>query len=638
MVAAAQCRRLVVLAVGLGLAFAGLIYRLIDVQVLRHEELAARAKVNTRSTQLSEPRRGDVRDIRGNVLATSEFVKTVCADPSLIDPWQADVARALAPLLGAAEGELIERLQLRGHANEKGQWTTNHYVVLKHKVKPELWDQIKRTMARLPLSGDEKRFTKTEQAAAKALRAEAVFVDPVDDQLRVYPGGMLAAHVLGFVGPSDPDAKDHPAARTIGKDGIELAMDTVLRGVSGWRETETDRRKRELVTYRERDVVARPGLNVVLTLDARLQDIAETGLVEAMRLHSPISASAMMIRPKTGEILALANLPAYDPNRPGDASPESRRDRVIGINAEPGSTFKIVVVAAALNEGIVSLSDQFDCEQGQFMYAGRLLHDHKKYGILSVESIITKSSNIGAAKIGINLGQPRLYDYIRRFGFGERTGIVLPGEEHGLVHALPDWNKLSISRIPMGHEIAVTPLQMVMAMSAIANGGRLMRPMLVDHLEDDRGQVVARYRPQFVRQVVSDAAAQKMVEALKTVVTTNGTAPGARLARYCVAGKTGTANKPGGPTGYWPDKFFSSFIGFFPADDPEICISVVLDEPKNGHFGGEVAGPIFKSIAEQAANYLNIRPTPLPPPMVSSALAVAAPVQTLTPGRSGRTF
>jgi cell division protein FtsI/penicillin-binding protein 2 len=260
-----------------------------------------------------------------------------------------------------------------------------------------------------------------------------------------------------------------------------------------------------------------------------------------------------------------------------------------------------------LNDQIVKLTDTFDCERGRFTFAGKVLRDHESYGVLSVENIITKSSNIGAAKIGIKMGERQLYQYIRNFGFGTRTGIPLSGEIGGWVHPLTNWTKLSISRIPMGHEVAVTPLQMAMAMCAIANNGWLMRPMLVDRLEDSDHQIAVKYSPQRVRQVISEAAARQMVTALKTVVSPEGTAAKAALDHYTVAGKTGTAQKVVNGA-YSSEKFFSSFIGFFPADDPELCISVVMDEPKHGYYGGQAAAPVFKQIAERAANYLNIRP------------------------------
>jgi cell division protein FtsI/penicillin-binding protein 2 len=304
-----------------------------------------------------------------------------------------------------------------------------------------------------------------------------------------------------------------------------------------------------------------------------------------------------------------------------------RRNRVITDPMEPGSTFKIVVVSGALNDGIVTLNEIFDCEHGAFVFAGRRLHDHDKTcGLLPVEKIITKSSNIGAAKIGIKMGGRRLYDYMCDFGFGARTGIPLPFESPGISHRLEKWSKVSIAQIPMGQGVSVTRLQMVMAMSAIANNGRLMRPLLVSRLEDRDGRTVVQYRPEMVRQVVSEATAQQMVQALKTVATKEGTAEKAALEDYTVAGKTGTAQKTiEGVAGYAPEKFISSFIGFFPADKPELCISIVMDEPKQGHYGGLTAAPVFRDFAAAAANYLNIRPdrTNAPPQLASAGNPLA---------------
>jgi cell division protein FtsI/penicillin-binding protein 2 len=303
----------------------------------------------------------------------------------------------------------------------------------------------------------------------------------------------------------------------------------------------------------------------------------------------------------------MATLPNYDPNNLNHSTPDTRRNRVITDVAEPGSTFKIVVVSGALNEGVARLNDRFDCEHGHFVFAGRTLHDHEPYGVLSVSEIIAHSSNIGAAKVGIQLGEDRLYNYIRDFGFGTETGIPLLGEVVGRVYSLKKWSKVSIAQIPMGQGLSVTRLQMTMAMCAIANHGVLMRPMLVDRLEDREHNLVAQYSPQRVRQVIGDAAAREMVTALKVVATTNGTAPKAALKHYTVAGKTGTAQKVENGV-YVHNKFFASFIGFFPADNPEVCISITMDEPDvhKGYYGGQAAAPVFAQIAERVASYLNI--------------------------------
>jgi cell division protein FtsI/penicillin-binding protein 2 len=378
------------------------------------------------------------------------------------------------------------------------------------------------------------------------------------------------------------------------------------------------------VALREQNVEPEDGLNVVLTIDSVIQHIVETALAAAMEQHAPISISGIVARPRTGEILALATLPNYDPNEYNHFPFEALRNRVISDMAEPGSTFKIVVVSAGLNEGVVRLSDSFDCEHGLWFYAGRRLRDHEPYGVLTVEQIITKSSNIGAAKIGLKLGEERLYEYIRNYGFGQNTGIPLEGEIRGLVHPVKNWSKVSIAQIPMGQGIAVTRLQMMMAMCALANKGLLMRPMLVNRLEDRDRNLVVQYSPQRVRQVVSESAAQLMVQALKTVVSPDGTAAKAALEHYKVAGKTGTAQKV--ENGVYVNKYFSSFIGFFPADQPEVCISVSMDEPKQGHYGGQVAAPAFKQIAEAVANYLNIRPDYDPAAPAPSDLS-SAPIE-----------
>jgi cell division protein FtsI/penicillin-binding protein 2 len=442
--------------------------------------------------------------------------------------------------------------------------------------------------------------------------------------LRSYPNRTLAAHVLGYASTEERELAEHPVTEMVGRDGIELTLNNKLSGVRGWRQTETDRQRRELINLREQNVEPRDGLNVILTIDSVVQNIVETALAGAMAKLSPISISGLVVRPRTGEILALATLPNFDPNNPGTAKPEERRNRVICDVAEPGSTFKIVVVSGALNDGTIHMSDVFDCEHGHFYYAGTPLRDHEAYGQLTAEQIITKSSNIGAAKIGIKMREAALADYIRAYGFGARTGIPLPGEVSGIVHPLKKWTKVSIAQIPMGQGIAVTRLQMMMAMCAIANQGVLMHPMLVGRLEDRGHNVVARFGPQRVRQVISEAAAKEMITALKTVVSPEGTAPKAALEHYTAAGKTGTAQKPEHGV-YAAGKYFSSFVGFFPADNPELCISVMMDEPDvhKGYYGGQTAAPVFKEIAEHAANYLNIHP--------DKALEPASPDSVVTP-------
>jgi len=589
-------------------AFGVLACRLVDFQVLRHGELSARAEQNTQHEFWQAPRRGDILDVNGNVLAMSVPVKTVCANPALIGTNQAVVARALAPLLHLNAAELADRLTPHIVRNSRGVLATNnqYYVRLARNVSEDTWQRLAAAMTNLTFVADEAKLNRTNRLFYKNLRLHALSAEP--DQMRVYPNGSLAGQVIGFPAAEDVRVDGHWVSQIQGRDGVEFALQKQLNGVPGWKLTETDRQARELVAYRDENVQPRDGLNVVLTLDAAVQHIVETALAAALQQHTPKSITGIVMRPRTGEILALASLPSYDPNNPNSISPDTR-NRVLTDVVEPGSTFKIVVVSGALNSRVVKLTDQFDCEHGHFAFAGRVLHDHEPFGMLTTEGIITKSSNIGAAKIGIKLGGQGLYDYARSYGFGQLTGLPLPGEARGLLYPTNQWSKVSIAQIPMGHGVAVTRLQMLMAMSAIANGGWLMRPMIVSRLQNRDGRVVQRYAPERLRQVIGPAACQDMVTALKTVPTKEGTAPDAAMKNYVVAGKTGTAEKAEHGV-YVPGKYVSSFIGFFPADNPQLCISVVMDEPKEGYYGGKVCGPVFRDIAERCASYLNLPPDP----------------------------
>ncbi len=614
MIRPTHLQRLFLFAILAGLAFVGLSVRLYVLQVLRHERYKDIVGDNTQRIFLKPPRRGDILDVNGHVLATSRPVKRVLADPSLIHPYEEDVARAIAPILSMNEEELARALRLTLRTNDSGQVSTNKFVDLKRKVTQEQWGQVTQALGQIHFDLEEGSLSRNERAFLRNLRRKAIYAE--EDHQRVYPSGRLASHVLGYVQEVERlftnSTTRVSTSEMIGVYGIEHWLDSKLKGTRGWRVTETDRRQREIVVYREQDVEPHPGLNAVLTIDMFIQDIVEAQLAEAMKKYGTRSVCALVVRPRTGEILAMASLPDYDPNAPGKASDEARRNRVIADMHEPGSTFKIVVVSAALNEQLVTPNDVFFCENGLWLFKGRPLHDHDHgYGNLTVEAIITKSSNIGAAKIAVyRLGEEKLYDYMMRFGFGQKTGITLDGEIRGRAYPPEKWDGLALSRIPMGHAVTATALQMVMAMCAIANEGRLMRPMLIHSLRDVNGEVFARFQPQFVRQVIRPHAARQMVTALKTVTAKDGTAPKASLEHYTVAGKTGTAQVPGGPGGYVPHKYISSFIGFFPADDPELCISVLLEEPdiRKGYYGGQTAAPFFKAIADPVANYLKIKP------------------------------
>ena len=609
-----QRGRLVAFAAGTGATLMALGAWLYVLQVVLHGKFQDVVDDNTHRVFLQQPRRGDILDVNGHKLATSEPVKRVLGDPSLIHPYQAEVARAIAPLLGMKESELAFQLRLT-RTNEAGVLRTNKFVDLRRKVTVEQWAQITNVMAEVVRALDGPQLKRGQREALRAIARRGLYAQ--DEYRRVYPSGHLASHVLGYVQEIErvfTNSTTRVATTEMtGIYGIEHWLDAKLLGARGWRVTETDRRQREVVIRRNEEVDSKPGLDAVLTIDSFVQTILEEQLAEAAKKYLPRSVCGIVIRPRTGEILALGSLPDFDPNQPGRSGDDSaRRNRVIADVHEPGSTFKIVVVSGALNEQTVSLSDTFFCENGTWIFRGKPLRDSEHHGEMTVERIITKSSNIGAGKIAVErLGEEKLYDYVTRFGFGSRTGITLDGEVGGILHPVKRWDGLTISRIPMGQSIAATPLQMAMAMCAIANEGKLVRPMLIRGMKNAGGEVVQRFQPQVVRQAISPGAARSMIAALKTVPTRDGTAPRAALDHYTVAGKTGTAQvaKTGGG-GYEPGKYVSSFIGFFPADDPELCISIQLEEPdiKKGYYGGQTAAPYFKAVAEQVANYLKIRP------------------------------
>jgi cell division protein FtsI/penicillin-binding protein 2 len=571
-------------------AFGGLGYRLVDVQVLQHETLRRTADRFKEGTQVQPSRRGEIYDARGQLMATSIRVKTVRADPRLIGKNREALAQALSPILGTPWEQLAKKMERRLVVDEYGQrQDLKKGVDLAREVPLEDWDRIQQVIREFKL------------------KPKTIFTAEVDGERRYYPNGTLAAHVLGFAGPREQPRADQHAGELAGKSGIEASLDEALSGTRGRREVMHDVHRNELVAMRSLDVASRPGLGVVLTLDAGVQHIVETEIESAYLEHGPISVTCVVVRPRTGEILAMANVPTFDPNRPGAFPQENWRNRAIADVAEPGSTFKALVVAGALEEGVVTLDTEVNCENGYFTYKRQPLRDVHPYGMLRVEDVIAKSSNIGAAKIGLLLGEQRLHRCVRSFGIGEPTRVPLGGEVSGFFQPVKNWSKISAAWIPMGHEVATTPLQMVMAMSAIANGGKLMRPMLVKALMDEQGIAVANFEPTMVRQVVSDAAARQMKQALKTAVAA-GTGKRANLEFYEVAGKTGTAQKIVDGR-YSNTKHFVSFIGFLPADAPELCISVVMDEPRKGTYGGETAAPVWKRIAEKVSSYLSMPPS-----------------------------
>ena len=544
-------------------------YRLIYLQMVMHNYYAELAAEKNVGRTVIPAGRGAIYDAHDEVLAQNVPVATVVADGTLLNNPGALVP-ILAPALHLPPNEIAEKLD-----------SSRRYIVLKRELPEAEARSLEETLTKNKLRG---------------IRCERGTV-------RVYPNGPLLCHVVGFT-----DFHQR------GIQGVEASMEQYLRGEDGYRYIEHDARGREIVLYRGTERPPRNGCQVHLTIDLHLQTIVEDELDAAMREYQPEKAIIILMRPQTGEILAMANRPNFDLNLRAEAKPEQMKNRAIIDMMEPGSTFKIVTAASAINERKVRLDSIIFCENGLWNIGGRPLHDHghKGYGDLSVQDILVHSSNIGAAKMAVMLGEQKFYEYIRRFGFGDRTGIELPGEIGGLVHAPRSWSKISITRIPMGQEVAVTPLQMITAMATIANGGKFMQPRIVKAIIDDQGNTISELKPTLVRQVISPETAAQITLALRGVVSQRGTAAEAAVPGFTISGKTGTAQKaaPGG--GYEKDKYVVSFSGFLPSENPAFVALVVLDDAhtKNPalNYGGTVAAPIFSRVAEKAARYLDLEP------------------------------
>jgi cell division protein FtsI/penicillin-binding protein 2 len=503
---------------------------------------------------------------------------------------------------------VLRQIEPRCHTNALGRRVTNSFALLKHQVPLDQWRRITNAMAGLGLEPKPKRPDTALGLAQNALRHRAVF--GLDEPVRQYPGQTLAAHVLGYVASSEVEG-DHGRSYALeGLGGIESTFDRMLNGQPGWRS-------------RTEDVVPRPGLNVVLTLDAGVQAIVEEELAKVMAKFKPRSVCGLVVRPRTGEILALANLPTFDPNQPG-TNVAAFHNHVTSDAFEPGSTFKIVTIGTALNDGKITLDEQVFCENGYWAEYG-LRDSHHGYGMLTFELVLAKSSNIGTAKAGLRLGVTRLYNTVTNFGFGLFTGIPLPGESRGRIAHPRSWDGKTVTRVPIGQSIMATPLQIAMAMAAVANGGELMQPLIVARVEDDQHHVIRQATPTVLRRVVSEAAARDLVQALKSVASEEGTGKAAQLDYYTAGGKTGTAQQVVNGV-YNPSTFYSSFVGFFPADKPELCILVGVDRPDVhiAYYGATVAAPAFKAIAERAGNYLRIPPD-LQPELISLPAARLKP-------------
>src|SRR5581483_2903403 len=540
--------RALVLTGVLVLLLGAIVARLGYLQIVRHDELARLAERQYSKTIPLRPERGAIFDRNGYALAVSAPVESVYALPGRIGD-RAAVAAALAPHLGERPAEIEQRLS-----------SDRPFVWVKPKVPPAVG------------------------AAIRALRLPGIGTVP--ESLRFYPNRELAAHVLGFVGRDDR-----------GLEGIELAQDKTLAGETGLALVERDALGREVTAQPTILKPPTPGTGLVLTLDATIQYLAERELDAAWRSTAARAGMVLVMDPRTGEILAMALRPTFNPNAYQGATAEQWRNRAVTDPFEPGSTFKAILAAAALEEGVVRPEDRFYGEQGVITIANRSIHDWKKYGWLTFREILKFSSNVGAIKVGLQLGRDRYHRHITEFGFGGLTGIGLPGESRGQLRNPTRWSGLSLAAISIGQEVSVTGVQLLAAFGAIANGGRLMHPHVLRAFLDAGGQPARRIEPEPVRQVISPQTAATLTDILTGVVA-EGTGHKAALPGYRVAGKTGTAQKPDPVTHVYSRRpGVLSFIGFVPADAPRLVILALLDEPKTVVWGSEAAAPIFAAVA-----------------------------------------
>jgi cell division protein FtsI (penicillin-binding protein 3) len=563
--------RLLIVA-GIALFWMAAIFgRVAYLQLFRHTEYLSRAAKQQRKKIDIAPKRGVIYDRNMRPLAMSIPVQSAFAIPSEVK--DVDMAtRLLSGVLGISAEEIRQELE-----------SGSTFVWIKRKLSPDKVEAI------------------------QSLNLKGIYLQ--EENQRYYPKREMAAHVLGFV---NVDEK--------GLGGIEEKYDDLIRSKAEKVVVMTDGRQR---WYDGGEAARDRGANVVLTLDERIQYIAERELAAAIeKTHAP-AGSVIVQDPNSGAILALANWPKFNPNAATNSPDEARMNRAISAIYEPGSTFKLITLAAAFDQSLIRADEVFDCENGSVTVAGHLIHDHKRYGMLTVADILANSSDVGAIKIALRLGSPRFFDYIRGFGFGTPTGVDLPGESRGLLHRLDHWGSYSIASVSMGQEVGVTPLQVVTAVSAVANGGLLYKPHVVQELMRGEQKPPLEGTPGMdePRRVVRSETAATLRRLMEGVIL-HGTGKAARLDGWTAGGKTGTAQKIDPATGrYSPKNVIASFTGFAPINNPAVAILVTIDSPGGyPHDGATVAAPVFKRIAEQVLPYLDVaRDVPLSPQLMQTA-------------------
>lgn len=560
--------RMLTVAVVTGGLFVLIAARAAQLAVLRGSDLARLAAVQHRQRVELVPRRGPIVDRHGESLALSVDVPSIYVRPREFAGQESRLP-ALAAALGMSPRALAAKLD-----------TGQPFVWLRRQASPRDAERVRR----LGLRG----------------------VHTVAESRRFYPHHSLAAHVLGLVGVDSQ-----------GLEGLEQRFDRAIRGEPRYVNVDRDARGREMFVG---GLTAPPaqGSRVELTLDAGIQDAAERALAAGVAAARAAGGAAVVLDPATGEVLALANVPTYDPNgaaRGGDPGWRDRiRNRAITDPHEPGSTLKAVLAAAAIEEKVIRPNELLFCEKGRLKIGKWVINDAHPRGWLTFAEVIQYSSNIGATKVAERLGRERYAAYLGAFGFGTRTGIELPGETAGIIRPKDSIARIDLATMSFGQGIAVTPLQMAVAFGAIANQGQLMRPFLVRRVVTSDGAVTFENRPVVARRVVSPETARVVTGLLRRVVEGGGTGSQARLEGFPVAGKTGTAQKVNLQTGGYSSKRIGSFVGFVPADAPRAVILVLIDEPRTSSYGGVVAAPVFREIAGTVLKRLGVNPlAPTPP-------------------------
>lgn len=534
--------------------------RAFQLQVINGDELARLGEKQHLQEWIFLPKRGSILGRDGNPLAISLEAQSI-----FVRPRRLETASRAVPLL--ADALTMKPKEVRRRIKDESP-----FVWLRRQVTPR---QARRV---------------------RALRLKGIGM--YHEAKRYYPRGHLAGHVIGLAG-SDSQ----------GLEGVERRYDQYIRGEAGSSVVERDALGRRVLARGVDALKVPAGADVELTLDISLQHLSEKYLEATVKQYRAKAGTAVMVDPFTGEVLAMANYPFFDPNRYASAAKSRWRNRAITDTYEPGSTFKAILAAAALEEGVVGEEDLFFCEFGRYRYGGRIIRDTKKHGWLPFAKVIQYSSNIGVTKVAHRLKKDRYHQYIKRFGFGEKTGIDLPGEVTGILRPPKRWYDIDLAAHSFGQSLGVTPLQMVMAYAAIANGGDLMRPYVVQRIVGEKGEVLFQNEPQVVRRVISEKTARTLTEILEGVVRPGGTGARAAIDGFGIAGKTGTSQKADLVRGgYSATKRIASFIGFAPADAPRVVLLALVDEPKVNVYGGVVAAPLFQKIVSNTLRSMGAVP------------------------------